>query len=310
MADTPQDVVAQERRRAPVAAATAALAGLLVVAAQVLSALTLSGRPRIGLPEALGPLVNQGRPGEVAPRIEVFRFVDANLADLLVGLALSALAFVATALALAFLIRAARRRRPDISALLAPAVIVAGVVAGLGQLILGIIDFTRQAALATAVDQSPAALSSVRAGAGLQVLGSFQLLGQLALSGAGFVYGSLNAMRVGLLTRFMGILGIAVGALNILGPFVGFGNQSIIQLFFLFALALLFLGRWPGGVPPAWVTGQAEPWPTQLELREARERERAGEEPEVAVEREAPPPAPAPAPRPHSSSKKKKRKRR
>ena len=82
---------------------------------------------------------------------------------------------------------------------------------------------------------------------------------------------------------------------------------------------MLFLGFWPPGLPPAWVTGEAQPWPTQQEIREqriARKAELAGEpapEPRPRKQRPEPPETPAPeAPaRPaHSSSKKRKKKRR
>ena len=61
-------------------------------------------------------------------------------------------------------------------------------------------------------------------------------------------------MRVGLLTRFMGVLGIITGVLQIL-PFGG--PLPVVQCFWLLMLGILFLGRWPGGQPPAWRTGNA-----------------------------------------------------
>ena len=64
-------------------------------------------------------------------------------------------------------------------------------------------------------------------------------------------------MRVGLLTRMLGYLGIAAGALMVL-----VSPLPIVQIFWLAALGFILLGRWPGGAPPAWRTGQAEPWPT------------------------------------------------
>ena len=67
---------------------------------------------------------------------------------------------------------------------------------------------------------------------------------------------ALNAMRAGLLSRFMGILGIFVGVVLV----IPLGVQ-ILQLFWFAALGLLFLGRWPGGRGPAWETGEAIPWP-------------------------------------------------
>jgi hypothetical protein len=138
---------------------------------------------------------------------------------------------------------------------------------------------------------------------------------------------SLNAMRVGLLTRFMGVLGIIVGGLFIIP--LG-ASLPIVQAFWLVAIGALFLGYWPPGVPPAWVTGEAQPWPSQQELREQRmarkdasatsakpslrkDASATSAKPSLRKQRPEPPETPAPeAPaRPaHSSSKKRKRKRR
>ena len=89
------------------------------------------------------------------------------------------------------------------------------------------------------------------------------------------VKGSLDAMRVGLLTRFMGVFGIALGPAFVLQ----FG--SLILPLWLIALGALFAGRWPGGLPPAWVTGEAAPLPSAQERRaaaaEAAEKAEAAE---------------------------------
>jgi hypothetical protein len=102
--------------------------------------------------------------------------------------------------------------------------------------------------------------------------GSFTVLGQvlllpggLALVAAYFLV-SLNAMRAGLLTRFLGILGVIVGALVI----IRIGPLPVVPAFWLLSLAVLFAGRRPGGELPAWRTGRAEPWPTAQEAAAAR----------------------------------------
>jgi hypothetical protein len=77
---------------------------------------------------------------------------------------------------------------------------------------------------------------------------------------------SLNAMRVGLLTKFLGYLGIIGGVLTII-PLVPI---PIVEAYWLLALAYLLSGRWPSGVPPAWSSGRAEPWPSSQQLRAAR----------------------------------------
>src|SRR5204863_462304 len=85
-----------------------------------------------------------------------------------------------------------------------------------------------------------------------------QLAAALALA-AGFILTSLNAMRVGLLSRFMGVLGIVAGALVVipLGPF-----PPVVQAFWLLTLGMILLGFGRAGLPPAWRSGRAEPWPT------------------------------------------------
>jgi Domain of unknown function (DUF4386) len=88
----------------------------------------------------------------------------------------------------------------------------------------------------------------------------------LLLTAVSVVLVALNAMRVGLLTRFMGYLGIVAGVLTII-PLVPI---PIVEAYWLLALAYLMSGRWPSGVPPAWSTGRAERWPSSQELRAAR----------------------------------------
>ncbi|MBS1879294.1 MAG: hypothetical protein JST31_07265 [Actinobacteria bacterium] len=90
---------------------------------------------------------------------------------------------------------------------------------------------------------------------GLQGLGfGFGLAARLGFAVA-LLYTCLYAMRVGLLTRFWGSLGMALGVASlILAP-------EFSLIFFIY-LGLLALGRLPGGRPPAWAAGEAVPWPT------------------------------------------------
>jgi hypothetical protein len=79
------------------------------------------------------------------------------------------------------------------------------------------------------------------------------IAGQIAFL-VGMIYVSLHAMRVGLLTRAAGSLGIALGAVS----FIFF---QFTLLWFIY-LGLLLIGLVPGGKPPAWKSGEAERWPT------------------------------------------------
>ncbi len=75
------------------------------------------------------------------------------------------------------------------------------------------------------------------------------------------VKGSIDAMRVGLLPRFMGWFGVAVGPALVLG----FG--TVLMPVWLVFLGAMFLGLWPRGVPPAWEEGRAVPWPSMSPTR-------------------------------------------
>ncbi len=82
----------------------------------------------------------------------------------------------------------------------------------------------------------------------------FGLAGRIGLAVA-LVYSCLWAMRVGLLTKFWGSFGMALGvaALILLVQF---------SLIFFIYLGLLLIGKLPRGRPPAWAAGEAVPWPT------------------------------------------------
>ena len=77
--------------------------------------------------------------------------------------------------------------------------------------------------------------------------------GRIGLAVA-LVYTALYGMRTGLLTRFWGSLGMALGVISFL-------VLQFTLVWFVY-LGLLIAGWVPGGRPPAWAAGEAVPWPT------------------------------------------------
>ncbi len=139
-------------------------------------------------------------------------------------------------------------------------------------------------------------------------LGAATLFGGTIALAFSYVIIALNAMRAGLLSRFMGILGIIVGALIVL-PLLPQGIP-IVQIFWLGGLGMLFLGVWPGGRGPAWETGEPAPWSTAQQRAGLPE---PGGSSEVSSSQSADEPGPDPEEEPatpHPVSKKRKRKRR
>jgi hypothetical protein len=106
--------------------------------------------------------------------------------------------------------------------------------------------------------------------------------GTLALL-IGLFYTCLWALRTGLLSRFWGSLGMAVGVAALIG------FLPIVYLWFAY-FGILMIGVLPGGRPPAWAAGEAIPWPSPGEKMAA---EMEPKDPAIdvdAVEDEEPPP--------------------
>jgi hypothetical protein len=319
VATTADETLADEQQVRTRAAVAAVAAGLLTIGGGVVTALVNSDKPTVPVLGALREHFATDPPKVGLKAQQVIWYADNGIKVIFAALLLS-LAAGAIGFALATFYRFVKARRPElprgiVSAAIAGAVLVA--VAGMVQSI----GLTVQASsFKDAADQSSAVAQDALPSPTILAAGLLQLVGVFAL-GLAFVLLALNGMRVGLLTRFMGVLGIIVGVLFI----VPIGSPlPIVQSFWLVALGALFLGRWPSGMPPAWVTGEAQPWPSQQELREARleaqaerkeGKEGKEERPRFGVRRARPEPPETPAPemperRPHPSSKKKKRKRR
>ncbi len=263
-----------ERRRRPLMALAAVAAGLLPLIAGVANAVVYNRAPRASL---LTSLERAFAPGPIAElpslHVPLYEFYRDNFPLLLAIAALNAVGLLATGAVLTFLGRATRARRPAFGAWAANLPLAAATVFALAGLALVIATNVAVSALL----DGPRTVSAVSDWQG-GIITAGRTLESVArlLLGIGFVLVSLNAMRTGLLTRFMGALGVVSGALLVLP--IG-GPLPIVQAFWLIAVAISIGERFPGAVPRAWRTGRAEPWPTQQELREAREE---------AAERESP----------------------
>ena len=275
--------LAWEARAGRPAAAASFGAALMAIASGVYLPLALSGNPD-GADELL-------------------RAADSESGDFIVAGVLQTLGLLLLIPVLLYLFRATRYRNTR----LMPA---AAVLVVLGAVTLGVVTILRQLELVDIADSFfPDHAQGVR---DLQqtaedyisdelspALQGTSLAGSLALAFS-MIMISLNAMRAGLFSRFMGILGIFVGILLV----IPLGVQ-ILQLFWFGALGLLLLNKWPGGRGPAWQTGESIPWPGAAEQREEIERRRA----ERAGVQD-PPPAPEEAPeevRPASRKRRKKK---
>jgi hypothetical protein len=301
-----QQQLAWEARQRPRAAVAAVLGGVLSLASDLWTTQILRDAPKGGFIDSLTRAVEPGPiAGAQSLRTPYFQFVHDHSTPLVLSNVVKGLAYVAIAWALTFLAAAVRARRPLPRPILY-LVLVGGVLSG----VAGIAFWAGYTgAVNTFLDGPHTVARAADAGSGTLLLTAqlIGLAGQLALA-VGFVFVSLNAMRSGLLTKFMGILGCIIGVLVI----IPLGPLPIVQAFWLVAVAALFFGYWPSGMPPAWKSGKEEPWPRQSEMAqkrrdavEARRAARGGRqatEPAPAAAETAPTPVPTPT--------RKKRKRR
>ena len=326
--DEIQEELTWERSRRVVAAVAAALGGVLVLVPLLYADLaTRDDRPVIGVLQALTPALSGEQDAEVNPRTAVAQFLVDHSTPLIISGVLSAIGALAVGVALLYLYRATRFRLPALPRYVRGLITFGAAFTALASLGLPIVRRISAQDYLDAGDFSREAINDALGSASVATFGILGLIGTLAVC-LSTILVALNAMRAGLLTRFMGILGIIAGALYVLGSLIG--QFPIVQAFWLVALAPLFLGRWPRGNPPAWESGKAEPWPSAAELREQRMREqgqtpppRGGRGGGRAAQRPEPDTPsgngvadladdaaePRPAPHPATSRKKRRRKR-
>lgn len=317
MPATPDETLAEEQQRRTRAGASAIGAGALTFVGSLLVLGASSDFPVTRLLDTLRSSLEVGGGGP-GPLARVVLYFDDNLALVAAARLVPAIATALAGVALVLLYKSIKARDPQMGKIPLVAVIsgavltVVAALVGTVSLVLSVSDF------AGAVRQSEDAARDVLRSPFTSGALSLTALGTAVL-GVGLLLMARHGMRVGLLTRFMGVLGMIVGALFLIPQLEG--SLPFVRIFWLLALGMLFLQRWPGGMPPAWVTGEAQPWPTQQQLREQRagaqaKRTGGGLEEKLRRPRRGraePPEPPAPEPpraRPHPSSKKKKRKRR
>lgn len=184
----------------------------------------------------------------------------------LIAAVINGVASIGAAWTLVFLYRAARARNPErVRPFLRLAAIIGGVLAAVAGVVYQVLQAVDAHKFVSSGTQTYAEAQNLLSGG---LLPAFQLADLFAalLVAVAFVMVSLQAMNVGLLTRFTGYLGMFAGALVIF-PIV---EIPIVQTYWLLAVAYLVSGRWPSGVPPAWRSGRAEPWPSSAEMRARR----------------------------------------
>jgi hypothetical protein len=276
--------------------------GFLYLLSAIIISGTLSGAPTVGLLQGLAPALSGVANPAVSPRTPEVKFVSHHAFALIAGSLLAAVAVGALTLVLLALLDATRFRRPSTWAAALPLVIVGGIAVALVSLGHQIASAIETHNFVTSHNYSNHAVEqALTAGTANSVSDYVDLIAGLALA-AGMVATMLNALRVGLLPRWMAFVGM-FAALLIFLP-IGGAELQLVPAFWMVMMGILFVGRWPKGDPPAWAAGEARPWPSQAQLR--AEKGGGGVSPTPAPATAGATPAPAVA---QGSSGRRRRKR-
>jgi hypothetical protein len=285
--------------------------GVLYLLSGIIVSSVLSGAPTVGPLQAIGPALEGVANPAVSPRAPEVKFIHHHSTQLILGSLLAAIAIVVLTLILVLLVKATRFRRPNLSPAVLPLVIIGGTAVAIvtvgHQVVSAILthnfvsghDFSNHA-----VDQ---ALTKGSANVATEYL---DLIAGLTLA-AGMFMAMLGAMRVGLINRWMAYLGM-FSAFLIFLP-IGGAELEVIPSFWMVAMGILYIGRWPNGEPPAWAAGEARPWPSPADVRAQREAARGSgaADRNGARARDGKAPAgdtaPAPAPRPKATSRRRRK---
>jgi hypothetical protein len=306
-----QQVAGESARRRRLAVPTIA-AGVLYLLSGIVASTVLRGAPDVSVVQGLAPALRGVANPVISPRAAEVRFISHHAFGLIAGSAMAGVAIALIAVSLTFLFDATRYRRPQTMPAARPLVLYGGLAVALLSVASQVINAIDTHHFATGHDFTNHAVDQALTNGSARVAAAYVgLIAELGLA-IGIVVTVLNAMRVGLVTRFVGIVGMVVAVLFVL-PL----GQSlpIIPALWLVALGVLYLGRWPSGDPPAWAAGEARPWQPMAEARAERETARgrparagkpvpAGAAADAALD--APPEPAAPA---RSGSRKRKRKR-
>jgi hypothetical protein len=292
--------VAHESERRSALAVPAFAGGFLYLLSAIIISQTLAGAPTVGLLQGLGPALSGVANPAVSPRTAEVKFISHHAFALIAASALATIAIACLTLTLLLLLDATRFRRPQTWSAVRPLVLYGGIAFAIVAIGHQVVNSIETHNFVVGHDHSNHAVErAVTNGAPNTLVDYVDLLAGLALA-AGTIGTMINALRVGLLPRWMGILGIFTGLL-IFFP-IGGSELQVVPAFWMVMMGVMYFGRWPNGEPPAWAAGEARPWPSQGQRRTAR-----GGNGRVGA---AAAPATVPAPvRPTSSGSSRKRRR-
>jgi hypothetical protein len=249
----------------------AAAGGVLYMISGIILTTTLRGIPTVGVLQGVAPALRGEANPLVSPRAGEVRFQSHHSFGLVAGSVLVALAYAAIVLVLLFILRATRFRRPQTRPAARWLILIGGSTVALLSVATQILLAIKTHNFVTGHDFSDHAVEAVTHNGIYTALAYVTPVAGIALA-AGMIMTMLGAVRVGLVPRWVAMVGGVSAVLLLLPTAV----LDFVPAFWMVAMGILIMERWPSGDPPAWASGEAIPWPSQVEMREAKEEAKSG----------------------------------
>jgi hypothetical protein len=262
-----EERVAWETERRTRLAIPAFAGGFLYLLSGIITSSTLNGAPTVGILQGLKPALSGTGNPSTSPRAPEVKFISAHAGQLIAGSFIAAVAIGALTLVLLLLVSATRFRRPETWGPARMLILGGGVALAVISVAHQVVTALETHKFAVGRDFSNHAVdTALTKGTANLVIDYLDLVAGLSVA-VGMIVVMVNAMRVGLITRWMGVVGILSGILIFLP--IGGATLEVVPSFWLVAMGILYAGKWPNGQPPAWESGEARPWPSRAQAREA-----------------------------------------
>lgn len=289
--------------------------GFLYLLSTITISSALGGAPEVGLLQGLEPALRGEANPAVSPRANEVKFISHHAFALIAGSVIAAVAVLILMFILLTLLDATIFRRPATWRAARPLVVVGAIAVAIVSIAHQLVAAIETHNFATGHDFTSHAVDQALTKSSPNLIVAYVSLLAGAALAAGMIGVMVNALRVGIVPRWMGLLGMFT-ALLIFLP-IGGAELQVIPAFWMVMIGVLFAGKWPGGDPPAWAAGEARPWPSRAQVAAERgggkpaPRGAAGGSKSAAkADADSLAPAPTPVAAPQAGTSRKRRRKR
>ncbi|HEX8715027.1 MAG TPA: hypothetical protein VF706_05600, partial [Solirubrobacteraceae bacterium] len=216
-------------------------AGVLYLLSGIMTNSVAGGAPTVGVLQGLAPALSGEASPTVSPRAPEVKYLSHHASSLIISSVLAAIAIATLTLVLLLLADAGRFRRPASWRAARPLILVGGLALAVISIVHQVVLAIETHSFAVGHDFTNHAVDNALAKSAPNIVSQYlDLLAGLSVAVAMIVI-MVNAIRVGLVTRWLGVVGI-ISAILIFLP-IGGATLEVIPSFWLVAMGILYVGK-------------------------------------------------------------------